>query len=207
MPRSRKDPKENPNYGKVLDAAARIFDEKGYHDATMQDIADAAGLAKGGLYHYLSSKAETLLAINERYLLAGLEQVKEIAETDLTPEEKLRALAIVVAAQHDTYNPDLRVALREFASSRGETHDKLLGLRNNYETLVRRVIVEMVGDQEMDPDLLVKFFFGSLNWMSIWYRPGRYSAAEVGTKFADLIVAAFTGGVGGGDRAISPRLT
>lgn len=193
LPRMRKDPKDNPNYGKVLDIAARVFDEKGYHEATMQDIADAAGLAKGGLYHYLTGKAETLAAIHERYLMAGLAQVRAIAEADLPPVEKLRQLAVTIAAQHDTYNPDLRLALREFSATRGAMHDRLLDLRNDYEAIVRGVLAEIVDGAEADLDLFVKFFFGPLNWMSMWYRPGRYSAAEVGDQFAALIVAAFTG--------------
>ena len=64
-------PEVAANYTRVLDVAARVFEEKGYHAATMQDIADEADLTKGGLYHYLTGKAETLFAINERYLLAG----------------------------------------------------------------------------------------------------------------------------------------
>jgi len=191
--RARSDPKQNPNYTRVLDVAARVFDEKGYHEATMQDIADAADLTKGGLYHYLSGgKAETLFAINERYLLAGMTEVKEIAaRDDLSALDKLRALAIAIAAQHDTFNPDLRVALREFFSAGADTQARLIALRDEYEAIITEVIAAGIAAGEVrdgDPDLLVKFFFGPLNWMSIWYRPGRYSAAEIGDRFAELIV-------------------
>ena len=119
-------------------------------------------------------------------------EVKEIAASeDLSSLDKLRALAVAIAAQHDTFNPDLRVALREFFSAGADTQARLIALRDEYETIITQVIAEGVAAGEVrsgDPDLLVKFFFGPLNWMSIWYRPGRYSAAEIGDQFADLIV-------------------
>lgn len=196
MAKQKSDPRLSPNYGRILDVAARIFDEKGYHEATMQDVADEADLTKGGLYHYLSGKAETLFAINERYLTAGMAEVRAIADkSDLTPIEKIRRLAVTIAAQHDTFTPDLRVALREFFSAGADSQTKLIELRDEYESILKGVITDAIAAGEVvdvDPDLLVKFFFGPLNWMSIWYRHGRqYSAEEIGEHFAELVVAAF----------------
>lgn len=47
----------------ILDAAARVFSEKGFHQATLKDIADRVGLLPAGLYHYVRSKEEALLAV------------------------------------------------------------------------------------------------------------------------------------------------
>jgi AcrR family transcriptional regulator len=188
-------PEVAANYTRVLDVAARVFDEKGYHAATMQDIADEADLTKGGLYHYLTGKAETLFAINERYLRAGLAEIQEIADDEtLGPLEKVGRLATTIAAQHDTFNPDLRVALREFFAEGADTQTRLIALRDEYESIVKSVIAEGVAAGEIidaDPNLLVKFFFGPMNWMSIWYRAGRYSAKEIGEVFSGLLTQAF----------------
>lgn len=47
----------------ILDAARKLFREKGYYATTMQDIADAVGLQKASLYHYIRSKEALLLKI------------------------------------------------------------------------------------------------------------------------------------------------
>lgn len=187
-------------YSRILDAAARVFEEKGYHDATMQDIANAAGLTKGGIYHHLPSKAETLFAINERYLKAGLNEIRAIVD-DPAPGsvEKLRRLAIAIAGQHDTYGTDLRVALRESFSAGSDQHERLVWLRDRYESVIKEVFTEGVESGafiKMDVDLLVKFFFGSLNWMSMWYHHGKYSAVQIGEAFSELLLRAFQTGDG-----------
>lgn len=183
------------SYAEVLDVAARIFSEKGYHQATMQDIAEAARLTKGGLYHHLSSKEATLFAINERYLLSGLAEVRLLAGADGVPvEQRLRNLVVAIAAQHDRYNQDLRIALLEFDSVGPTYRKRLIRLRDEYQGVIRDLIEDGIKQGAVvddDPDLLVKFIFGALNWMSLWYRPeGRYTAAQIGETFARLILSA-----------------
>ena len=50
----------------ILDAAQRCFARCGYHRATMDDLADAAGLSKGSLYWHFHSKEQLLLALFDR---------------------------------------------------------------------------------------------------------------------------------------------
>jgi AcrR family transcriptional regulator len=50
----------------LLETATRLFKEKGYHNTSMQDLADALGLQKGSLYHYIDSKQELLRRLLER---------------------------------------------------------------------------------------------------------------------------------------------
>jgi TetR/AcrR family transcriptional regulator, cholesterol catabolism regulator len=62
----------------ILEAAASIFGERGYHAASMQDIADAVHLQKASLYHHFSGKQEILLALLDfglDLLIKEMEQV------------------------------------------------------------------------------------------------------------------------------------
>lgn len=52
----------------ILEAAAQIFRQKGFHGASMSDIAKAVNLQKASLYHHVSSKQEILLEILDRAL-------------------------------------------------------------------------------------------------------------------------------------------
>ena len=51
------------NIEEIIAAAARVFQRKGYHAATVQDIADAVGILKGSLYHHFKSKDDLLYLI------------------------------------------------------------------------------------------------------------------------------------------------
>lgn len=181
------------NVSDLLDVAARIFDAKGFHHATMSDVAEAAGITKGGLYYYLDGKEDTLLRIHRRYLQAGLREMRSIADDpELSPLEKLRALVIAVCAQHDEYYYDLRLTLMEFSSLTGDLRDEVIALRDEYEHVVRGIFEEGLAKGVLapgDPDLYAKYVFGACNWMCVWYRQGRgQSAAAIGAQFADLVV-------------------
>jgi AcrR family transcriptional regulator len=76
----------------ILEAARTVFAEEGFHEATVEDIAEAAGVAKGTVYLYYESKRDIYFAalkfgIAEMYSLL-LQEIKKVS----APEEKLRAL-------------------------------------------------------------------------------------------------------------------
>lgn len=59
----------------ILDAAMRVFAEKGYHATTVSNVAEAASLAKGTLYIYFKSKDAMTTAIVDRHLAGITEQI------------------------------------------------------------------------------------------------------------------------------------
>src|SRR3954471_18714428 len=74
----------------ILEAAARVFHEKGYESTSIQDIADAVGILKGSLYYYIDSKEDLLYEILEGIHAEALESVrKATAEGD--PLQRIRA--------------------------------------------------------------------------------------------------------------------
>ena len=94
----------------ILDAAAQIFSQKGYHATSMQDIAEAVHLQKASLYHHVSSKQEILEALMERALQLLIAEMTMVIHEDLPPEEKLRrAMGSYLKALTDY--PDLSAIL------------------------------------------------------------------------------------------------
>src|SRR4051794_26547784 len=69
----------------ILAAAARIFREKGYHGASVRDIAESVGLLKGSLYHYIRSKEELLARLFDGALEGTVRELDAIASGDATP--------------------------------------------------------------------------------------------------------------------------
>ena len=64
---------------KIIDAAAIIFSQKGYHSASMDEIAQAAGVAKGSLYYHFHGKAELFTAV----ICEGIAAIRRQVETAL----------------------------------------------------------------------------------------------------------------------------
>lgn len=183
--------RDGHKYSNILDAAARVFDEQGYHEASMEDVADAAGLTKGGLYYYVDGKQATLFAINERYLTAGMEEIRAIATRDDPVEVRIRSVIVAIAGQHDTFQADLRVTLQQLDRVNPPYREKLLEMRDDYQNIVENLVAEGVRLGVLvdgDPGLMTKLIFGAINWMCVWFRQGEYSATEVGDRFASWVL-------------------
>jgi AcrR family transcriptional regulator len=101
------------NIEEIIAAAARVFQRKGYHAATVQDIADAIGILKGSLYHHFKSKDDLLYLIVKEPILRMYSRIGEIAASDLPASEKLRRAILAHLDGFDQHYPHLFVYLRE----------------------------------------------------------------------------------------------
>ena len=94
-----KDPEVRKN--EIIDAAEKLFASRGYEKATVNDILNANGIAKGTFYYYFNSKEEVLDAIIRRRNDAGLERAKAIASGQgLSPVQKIAAAIIAQQPQN-----------------------------------------------------------------------------------------------------------
>ncbi|MCD8343559.1 MAG: TetR/AcrR family transcriptional regulator [Oscillospiraceae bacterium] len=98
----------------ILDAALRLFYEKGYAKTTVEDIMRECSIAKGTLYYHFKSKEEILSAMIERQLDRREERLRGIAEdAELSAVEKLvRAVRLLgdcepLAGLHESENAEL----------------------------------------------------------------------------------------------------
>src|SRR5271155_483625 len=74
----------------IVTAAAKVFRTKGYHAATVRDIADEVGLLKGSLYHHFDSKEELLYLVVKEPIAQMYRTIAEIAAADGQAADKLR---------------------------------------------------------------------------------------------------------------------
>jgi len=176
----------------ILDAAAQIFREKGFHAASMQDIAQAVNLQKASLYYHVSSKQDLLLALLDRALDLLIEILEPIAGSTLPPEEKIRqAISSYLKTLLD--NRDLAaVLLLEHRSLEPQYRARHAPRRDRFEHLWRAIIQEGM-DQRVfrcaDPALAARYLLGVLNWTITWYRPdGALTPLELAGQFTDLFL-------------------
>ena len=157
----------------ILEAAAQVFRQKGFHGASMQDIAEAVNLQKASLYHHVSSKQEILLALLDRALELLLERISAISNQPIPADAKLQQM-IRAYLQILAENTDLSaVLLFEHRSLERKQHARHVPNRDRFEALWRSVLAEGVASQLFqcdDPALTARAILGIMNWTITWYR-------------------------------------
>ena len=173
-------------------AALRIFRRKGYHAASMQDIADAVGLNKGSLYYYISSKEELLVRLFEGRAEQVLGEIDAAASRSGSPQQRLhaivRAYVLGVLRNLDSVHVYLREEHSLPRSALEQVRRTNQGMRDHFE----RTIVDGMrsGDfGESDPKLATLALLGTCTWVHRWYRPGgRLTETAVADDFAERAV-------------------
>jgi TetR/AcrR family transcriptional regulator, cholesterol catabolism regulator len=173
----------------VLDAAARVFYERGYSDASVQDVADELGILKGSLYHYIDTKEDLLFRLlqethDEIYLI--LEEVSALE--GLNPIERLE---IYIRKQVE-YNIDnlLRVSVyyHDLERLTEERRKAIVGRRREHETWVIGLILQAqesgLADPGLDPKIAARCIFATIIWTYRWFRKGRDAREKVASTCA-----------------------
>ncbi|OGO46292.1 MAG: hypothetical protein A2W34_02450 [Chloroflexi bacterium RBG_16_64_32] len=83
---------ENRRRSQIISAARKVFSRKGYDAATVEEIAETAGVSKGLIYHYFRSKEDVLVATAEAWLDAFKEDTKRMTTAEATASSKLLAV-------------------------------------------------------------------------------------------------------------------
>jgi len=175
----------------ILDAAAQVIRKKGFHAASMADIAETVKLQKASLYHHVASKQEILLALLDRAIDMLSEHIAPLAAQSAPADEKLRGM-IHVYLQLMAENADLAsVLLFEHRSLEPKQHARHIPNRDRFEALWRDVLSEGVASgvfRYPDPGLAVRGLLGILNWTLTWYRPkGELSIEQIADQYIDLL--------------------
>lgn len=171
--------------GRILEEAARLFTEKGYEAASMQELAEALGLSKAALYHHFRSKEDLLREISLRALEGLLEATRE-ATTHPDPEEALRLFMEAHARYFEERRSFFVAMLQGLESLSSEKRAVIVTLRDRYEASLRSLLergMEARRFRPLDAALAGRGILGMLNWMIRWFRPGGPMRAEEVARF------------------------
>ncbi|ASR37391.1 hypothetical protein BAY61_22990 [Prauserella marina] len=174
----------------IVSAAARLFDEKGYHDTGMDDIAEAVGLRKPTLYHYVRSKAEILVWIHNDLMSSVLGKLEEHVASDSDPREGLRHVIADILEIMDTSPGYLRVFFEHHRDIPEPQRTDIIRSRDRYLWLVESLITAGIRQglfRNVPVRTATLAFFGMTNWSYQWYRPGgELGYLEVADQLLDL---------------------
>jgi len=174
----------------IIEAATRIFSERGYHAASMSDIADAVGIRKASLYHHVRKKEDLLFAIHEALVDELIDETLAVSSSSASPADKVRELLHLTMRFIARNRDGVAVFLSERHAVTGERWQALVVKRDLYERMVSQIVTEGRSSGEfadLPPELVAKALLGMANWAYTWFRQdGPLSADEVGEVFAAI---------------------
>jgi len=179
----------------LLSAAAKVFREKGYRGATLNDIAAELGTERGSLYYYVSGKEELFHEIVKVASAANVERLAEIRTGPGTPADKLRAAIVALMTSYDEHYPYLYVYVQEdisqVAGDDARFADDMKAIDRDYTQAFTGLVQDGLDDGSLESAaparVVANGIIGMVNWTHRWYRQdGRLTAAEIGEAFAAL---------------------
>jgi TetR/AcrR family transcriptional regulator, cholesterol catabolism regulator len=160
----------------ILRTSARLFQQQGYDATSMNDIAAALRLSKGGLYHHFQGKDEILFNLMNHAMDISEERVINPVKTIADPEERLRMLIrrhiAVVLSERDR---EITVMLHENHPLSPALRKRINGRKKDYVHFVENLIAEVQrvrgSKGPVSPKAAAFALMGMLNWIYQWYRP------------------------------------
>lgn len=177
----------------LLELAARMFAERGFRATTVRDIADAAGILSGSLYHHFDSKETILDELLSSYLEELLDTYRAIEKAGDGPATKLRELVRTSFRSLSEHRAAITVLQNERAYLRTLAR---FGYLTKSEEEVRRIWITVLRDgvesghfrKDLDPVVTYRFLRDAV-WVAVrWFRAdGPLSADELAEHYLTLI--------------------
>jgi len=160
----------------ILRTAARLFQQRGYHATSMNDVASALKLSKGGLYHHFQSKDEILFNLMDHAMDITQERVINGVRDIVDPEERLRMLIRrhieVVLSVRDR---EITVMLHENHPLPPSLRRRINARKKDYVHFVENLIADVQRARHspgsVSPRAAAFALLGMINWIYQWYRP------------------------------------
>jgi AcrR family transcriptional regulator len=174
----------------VYKIAAEIMCQKGYEGTSMNDIAEAAGLTKAGIYHYIRGKEELLFEIMT-YAMDNLDQrIVAPAQEQDDPEQRLRKIVECHTRSLLEGVGAITIVLEEMPALT-PAHRRIIKMRKRaYFDFIRDTLKQLAGQGKLRNINVTTATFGLLGmilWISRWYRrDGKLSAEEVLKDYTEI---------------------
>lgn len=179
----------------VLRAAVRMFNARGFHATSLDDVAASLGVSKPTIYHYLGNKEQVLIECVDRGLTLLREAAEGARDAHGNGRDRLRAFLIQYA----------RINMEDFGRCTIRTGDEMLSAegatrfragKRTIDRALRALIAEGVEDGSLavnDIRLTAFTFAGALNWPARWYDPdGDEDPVWLAEAMTDLLLRSVT---------------
>ena len=178
----------------LLVIAGRLFAERGFRNTTVRDIADAAGILSGSLYHHFDSKESMVDELLDTFQQGLFAEYDEIAASDRSPLGKLEAVVRSSFDAIDQHHSEVAIFQNDAAYLASFERFGYLTERNErFQKLWQGLLHDAVAAGELRADLdidLVYLYIRDPVWVAVnWYRPGGpLSATEVADQYLSILL-------------------
>ena len=137
----------------ILDAAERVFSERGFDKARMDDIVEASGLSKGALYWYYKSKDAIIRALLERVFISELKEADGLVEADGSATDRIRLFVGFAVREYKRFEKLLPLAYEFIALAyrRKPVRETVVGYFKGYVEMLATIIQQGVDAGEFRP--------------------------------------------------------
>ncbi len=168
--------------------------QKGFEATSMKDIAEAVGLTKAGIYHYIPGKEELLFQIMGFAMDMVDQDVIEPAQNIADPEVRLRTIIERHARRILEVGGAVTIILEEVAALTPEHRHAILTRKRAYFELVRRTLDQLAAQgrlRHVSSTVATFSLFGMITWISRWYRrDGKLTPDETLRDFLQIALSA-----------------
>lgn len=175
----------------ILKSAAAAFRRRGYHGASVDEIASALDMTKGNLYYYFQNKEEILFACHDYSLDELLALMEQVRAESTSPDDKLRKLilAFIHMMLDELQGTALTLDLQALSPA---LMKRVIAKRDRFDHGLRAIIQQGMDEglfRPGDPKMIGFAIMGAVNWITKWFDPaGPMSSENIGQRFADYLV-------------------
>jgi AcrR family transcriptional regulator len=182
----------NERLAEVYRTAAQIILRKGYDATSVNDIANALGMTKAGLYHYISGKKELLYDI----MIFGLDELKDECVTPALSiadaSERLRFIITRHAQLVTRGQGAITILVDEMTALTPAQNRKITARKRDYFDKLRGTLNELKAEgklQDVDTTTATFSILGMINWLSRWFRPdGSLTPDQIGEEISKIVL-------------------
>jgi TetR/AcrR family transcriptional regulator, cholesterol catabolism regulator len=174
---------EDTTSGRIWGAAVDLFWERGYHATSMREIAERSGVQAGSLYHHYGSKEALLFEVMAAFMQELQGRVLDAVSRSIGPAERLAAAVETHVVAHGRHQREAIVTDTELRGLNGIRLERMLALRDAYETIFRQLLEDGIAAGVFDvpdPRVATKALLLQCTGVAVWYREnGRLGLDEI----------------------------
>ncbi|RDI47221.1 TetR family transcriptional regulator [Nocardia mexicana] len=192
------DASKSARRNELLALAAGLFAERGLRATTVRDIADAAGILSGSLYHHFDSKESMVDEILRGFLDDLFGRYREIVDSGLSPRDTLEALVIASYESFDRWHAAVAIYQAEAKRLSGTPRFAYIDEYNQeFRELWHKVLARGVEDSSFRPELDIELAYRFLRdtvWVAVrWYQPGgRITVDSLAKQYLTIVLDGLT---------------
>ena len=178
----------------LLDIAAELFADRGLKATTVRDIAEAAGILSGSLYHHFDSKETMVDEILRSFLDDLFGEYDAILDRKLPPRERFEAIVTASFDALDRHHSAVAIYQNEArlladVPRFGYIRERLVQFKTMWSDLLREGIRDGSFRKDLDVDLAYRFFRDTV-WVGVrWYRPGgKTGVGDVTKQYLEIVL-------------------